>query len=74
MVKKRDLGTGTALPRVGGVRLHEIEPARLIYPEDGQASGYYHQHPDPVVAVYWLVDEIALSVEQAIARYRDARD
>jgi hypothetical protein len=27
----------------------------------------YHHHPDPVVPVYWLVDEIAPSVEQAIS-------
>jgi hypothetical protein len=52
-----------------GVRLHEIESARLIYPKDGLASGYYHQHPDPVVPVYWLIDEIAPSVEQAISVY-----
>jgi hypothetical protein len=53
-----------------GVRLHEIRPARLIYPADGPMSGYYHRHPDPVVPVWWLVDEIAPSVEEAIAHYR----
>ncbi len=52
-----------------GVRLHEIAPARLIYPKDGMASGYYHHHPDPVVPVYWRIDEIAPSVERAIALY-----
>ena len=52
-----------------GVRLHEIAPARLIYPKDGMASGYYHHHPDPVVPVFWRIDEIAPSVEQAIALY-----
>ncbi len=41
------------------MRLHEIQPARLIYPSDGPVSGYYHHHPDPVVPVYWLTDEIA---------------
>ena len=50
-----------------GVRLHEIQPARLVYPSDGPVAGYYHRHPDPVVPVYWLVDEIAPSVEQAIS-------
>ena len=52
-----------------GVRLHEIQPARLIYPIDGAVSGYYHHHPDPVVPVYWWIDEVAPSVKQAIARY-----
>ncbi len=56
-----------------GVRLHEIEPARLIYPKDGLVAGYYHHHPDPVVPVYWRIDEIAPSVEQAIARYQAAK-
>jgi hypothetical protein len=54
-----------------GVRLHEIQPARLIYPSEGPVSGYYY-HPDPVVPVYWLVEEIAPSVEHAIARYQGA--
>jgi hypothetical protein len=49
--------------------LHEIRPARLIYPKDGPVSGYYHLHPDPVVPVWWRVDEIAASVEQVIALY-----
>lgn len=35
-------------------------------------SRYYHHDPDPVVPVYWLVDEIAPSVERAIARYEGA--
>ncbi len=55
-----------------GVRLHEIAPARLIYPKDGPAAGYYHHHPDPVLPVYWRVDEIAPSVDQAIVRYGGA--
>jgi hypothetical protein len=50
------------------VRLHEIQPARLVYPSDGPVAGYYHR-PGPVVPVYWLVDEIAPSVEQAISAY-----
>ena len=53
-----------------GVRLHDIEPAHLIYPENGPTSGYYHHHPDPVVPVYWLTDEIAPSIERAIAKYQ----
>ena len=52
-----------------GVRLHEIQPARLIYPIDGPVSGYCHHHPDPVVPVWWLTDEIAPSIEQAISMY-----
>jgi hypothetical protein len=55
-----------------GVCLHEIQPARLIYPSDGPVSGYYHHHPDPVVPVWWRIEEIAPSVERAIARYRGA--
>ena len=55
-----------------GVCLHEIRSARLVYPADGPVSGYYHRHPDPVVPVWWRVDEIAPSVEEAIARYRGA--
>lgn len=55
-----------------GVCLHEIQPARLIHPIDGPMSGYYHHHPDPVVPVWWRVEEIAPSVERAIARYRGA--
>jgi hypothetical protein len=58
-----------ALQRLG-VRLHEIEPARLIYPEDGPVSGCYHHHPDPVVPIYWLTDEITPSVEQAISTHQ----
>ena len=56
-----------------GVRFHEIAGARLIYPVDGPASPYFHRHLDPVVPVYWLVDEIAPAAEQAIARYVDGR-
>jgi len=55
-----------------GVRLHEIHPARLIYPIDGPLSGYCHHDSDPVVPVYWRTDEIGPSVEQVIARYQDA--
>ena len=57
-----------------GVRLYEIHPARLIYPIDGPMSGYCHHHPDPVVLVYWLTDEIVPSIEQAIARYHGGRE
>ena len=56
-----------------GVRLHQIKPARLIYLVNGPMSGYYHRHPDPVVPVWWRVDEIAPSVEQAITGYHEAR-
>ena len=54
-----------------GVALHEIQPASLIYPEDGPLSGYCY-HSDPLVPVYWLSDEIGPSVERAIARYQRA--
>jgi hypothetical protein len=35
-------------------------------------SGYCHHHPDPVVLVYWLTDEIVPSIERAIDRYQRA--
>ncbi len=52
-----------------GVRLHEIHGARLIYPRDGLAAPYFYRHLDPVVPVYWLVEEIAPEAEQAIFMY-----
>lgn len=51
------------------VCLREISPARVIYPRDGAASAYFYRHADPVVPVYWLTDELAPLVSQAIARY-----
>jgi len=54
------------------VCLHVIHPARLIYPSDGPVSAYFHHHPDPVVPVWWLTDEIAPSIERAIAQYQGA--
>jgi hypothetical protein len=56
-----------------GVRLHEITGGRVIYPADGPASPYFYQHRDPVVPVYWLIDEIAPEAERAVARYVDWR-
>jgi hypothetical protein len=55
-----------------GVILHEIEPAKLVYPGDGPLSGYFYRHQDPVIPTYWLIDEIAPSIERAIAQYRGA--
>jgi hypothetical protein len=55
-----------------GVCLHEIQPSRLVYPINGPVAGYYHRHPDPVVPVYWLVDEIAPSVLNAIKQFHRA--
>jgi len=31
-------------------------------------AGYFYHHPDPVVPVYWLVREMAPTMEQALAR------
>jgi hypothetical protein len=59
--------------RGAGVALHEIEPAVLVYPKDGPLAGYCY-HSDPLVAVYWLSEEIGPSVERAIARYQGARE
>jgi hypothetical protein len=58
--------------QAAGVCLHEIAPASVVYPGDGPVSGYYHSHPDPVVPVYWVTDEIVPSVAEAIARYSRA--
>ena len=51
------------------MRLHEIQPAGSSTRTHGPVAGHYHRHPDPVVPVYWLVDEIAPSVDQAIASH-----
>jgi len=53
--------------QVAGVSLHEIEAAKLVSPGDGPLSGYFYGHPDPVIPTYWLTDEIAPSIEQAIS-------
>lgn len=76
-VKPRDVRCGLAVIKrrflrvlqAAGVRLHEIQPACLVYPVDGPVSGYYHSHHDPVVPVYWLTTEITPSVERAIGAY-----
>jgi hypothetical protein len=54
------------------VCVHEIEPAKLISPEDGPMSGYFYRHADPVIPTYWLTNEVVPSIERAIARYQDA--
>ena len=56
-----------------GVHFHEIAGGRLIYPADGLAAPYFYRHLDPVVPVYWLVEEIAPEAERAIARYVDGQ-
>jgi hypothetical protein len=56
-----------------GVNLHEIAGGWLIYPRDGLAAPYFYRHLDPVVPVYWLVEEIAPEAEQTITRYVDRR-
>jgi hypothetical protein len=50
--------------------LLEIRAARLIYPEDGPTGPYYHRHEDPVIPVWWRVDQLAPLAAQAIARYQ----
>jgi len=56
-----------------GVPLSEISPARLIYPEDGPTSPYYHRHADPVIPVWWSADQLAPFLERAVARYQMGR-
>jgi hypothetical protein len=53
-----------------GLCVHEIEPTKLISPEDGPMSGYFYRHADPVIPTYWLSDEVAPSIERVIARYQ----
>ena len=79
--QRRGLRSGLALIKqrflrafaAAGVRFHEIDGGRLIYPRDGLAAPYYYRHLDPVVPVYWLVEEIAPEAERAIARYVDGQ-
>jgi hypothetical protein len=51
-----------------GVHLQELAVARVRYPVDGPAAPYFYRHPEPVVPVYWLVEETAPAIERAIAR------
>ncbi len=55
-----------------GVPLSQISPARLIYPEDGPTGPYYHRDADPVIPVWWTVDELAPLAAKAIVRWRHA--
>jgi len=56
-----------------GVPLPEIPAAGLIYPEDGPTGPYYHRHTDPVIPVWWSVDDLAPLAGRAIARYQMGR-
>ena len=51
-----------------GVPLSEIASAKLVYPENGPTGPYYHRHADPVIPVWWTVDELAPLAAKAIAR------
>jgi hypothetical protein len=55
-----------------GVPLSEIAPAKLVYPEEGPTGPYYHRHADPVIPVWWTVDELAPLASKAIGRWRHA--
>lgn len=52
------------------VLLREIPGTRLIYPQDGPTSPYYHRHADPVIPVWWMVDELAPLAARVVERYR----
>jgi hypothetical protein len=54
-----------------GVPFHHIANTAMIYPRDGIVSAYFYTHPDPVMPVYWLTDELVAPVARAIARYVD---
>ena len=53
-----------------GVLLREIPGTRLIYPQDGPTSPYYHRHADPVIPVWWMVDELAPLAARVVERYK----
>jgi hypothetical protein len=55
-----------------GVCVDEIEPAKLVSPENGPMSGYLYRHADPVIPTYWLTDEVVPSIAHAIMRYQGA--
>lgn len=55
-----------------GITLAEIAPAKLTYPEEGPTGPYYHRHADPVIPVWWTVDELAPLAATAIGRRRHA--
>ena len=43
---------------------------RLIYPDGGPTGPYYHRHADPVIPVWWRVDQLAPLAARAIGRYQ----
>jgi hypothetical protein len=53
-----------------GVLLPEIHGTILTYPEDGPTGPYYHRHTDPVIPVWWSVDQLAPLAARAVARYQ----
>lgn len=53
-----------------GVLLREIPGTKLIYPQDGPTSPYYHRHADPVIPVWWMVAELAPLAARVVERYR----
>ena len=50
-----------------------MAPEAQLQSPAGLAAPYFYRHLDPVVPVYWLVEEIAPEAERAIARYVDGR-
>ena len=45
-----------------GVVVHRIEPATLVWPEDGPLAGDFHRDGDSVIPAYCLIDEIARAI------------
>jgi hypothetical protein len=60
--------------RGAGVRVRDLRHQGVTYPKDGPLAGYFHRHPDPVVPVYFLGEEIVPSLVEALGRYEAASE
>lgn len=49
-----------------GLRFHEIDCERVVYPRDGPVAGYFYAHPDPAALIYWFADEVGPAVRRAL--------
>ena len=49
-----------------GLRFHEIDCERVVYPREGPVAGYFFAHPDPVALIYWFADEGAPAVQRVL--------
>ena len=51
-----------------GLPFHELRSSGCAYPRRGAMAGYFDGHPDPVIPVSWLGEEMVPAVERALAR------